>query len=79
MCVLAVRTPEIRNEAEKFVWKGGAVKKECCPCVLFDSLERVYTVVEDTAKHHEVEIEDDIVGAGASRLDSGRFAVATSS
>ena len=47
--------------------------------MLFDSLERVDTVVADTAKHHEVEIEDDIVGAGASRLDSGRFAVATSS
>ncbi len=47
--------------------------------MLFDSLERVDTVVTDTAKHHEVEIEDDIVRAGASHLDSGRVAVATSS
>ena len=31
MCVLAVRTPEIRNEAEKFVWKGAAVKKSAAP------------------------------------------------
>ncbi len=31
VCVLAVRTPEIRNEAEKFVWKGAAVKKSAAP------------------------------------------------
>ncbi len=31
VCVLAVRTPEIRNEAEKFVWKGGGGKKRVLP------------------------------------------------